>query len=1020
MKLRKKIVSLMMVLAMIAATIFSVNISNAVALTNEQKAQELVAKMTLEEKIGQKIMLSFRSGWTMKDGTKISSVQNINDEIYEIIGKYDIGSVILFAANFASDASINVELTDGLQKAAIDPNLGENNIPLIIATDQEGGIVYRLTGGTALPGNMAVGATNDPENAFKAGKVIGSELSAVGVNTNFAPDADVNNNPNNPVIGLRSFSSSPQLAAKFTTAYIEGVQSQNIATTAKHFPGHGNVATDSHTGLPSIDATKDELYQTELVPFQAAIDAGTDMIMTAHIQFPNVVEEKIYSSKQDEHMSPPATLSREILTDLLRNELNFDGVIVTDSMTMNGVANYFDVNERNLLAVKAGVDILDIPFNDISSWADMETKLIPLIDAFVDAYTKEDGYNGIKLSIEELDKSVERILTLKYNRNIMELVNDNTSLQDKKAKALEVVGSVENRETERLISAKGVTVVKNENDVLPLKLTSNSKVLFATTYSRNNNRFVLAWERAKQAGIIPEGADYKILQHYNWIGLNDKVNSAINSDGSKFQGTNRDLLDWCDVLVHASEISKASGIDGYIVGCPQLFTNYCKNLGKQTVVISLNHPYDVQAFPDADGILAVYGTTSLGLDITESFGGGTVGATAAFSPNLTAGTEVVLGTFGASGKLPVDIPKYVPGSKVYSTDEIVYKLGYGIEYEALAKDPDKTALVEAINKVETLNKNNYTEESWQSAKNELETLNDILKVAKNVNLTHKLAQAKVDENTQELKNQYDKVLELLAPISIDKTALKIALDLANVITDEDLANVVPVVVNEFKEARDKANEVYNDASASQDKVDAAFDRLASIMQKLEFFKGDKTALKAFIDKVSGLEAAKYTEATWTPFNEALTAATSVYNDENAMQEEVNNAYNELVTAFLKLRLIPDKSLLEDLINQAEGLESTNYTKATFDGLTKALNEAKAVFDNPNTTQKEVDNAKDVLAKAMADLQTVTVDNTIKAPVNNGDTTVSVKTGDESLVGMFAGITLLSVAGYALLRRKEND
>ncbi|WP_302133312.1 FIVAR domain-containing protein, partial [Thomasclavelia spiroformis] len=444
------------------------------------------------------------------------------------------------------------------------------------------------------------------------------------------------------------------------------------------------------------------------------------------------------------------------------------------------------------------------------------------------------------------------------------------------------------------------------------------------------------------------------------------------------------------------------------------------NLGKQTVVISLNHPYDVQAFPDADGILAVYGTTSLGLDITESFGGGTVGATAAFSPNLTAGTEVVLGTFGASGKLPVDIPKYVPGSKVYSTDEIVYKLGYGIEYEALAKDPDKTDLVEMINKIETLNKNNYTEESWQSAKNELETLNDILKVAKNVNLTHKLAQAKVDENTQELKKQYDKVLELLAPISIDKTALKIALDLANVITDEDLANVVPVVVEEFKVARDKANEVYNDASASQDKVDAVFDRLASIMQKLEFFKGDKTALKAFIDKVSGLEAAKYTEATWTPFNEALTAATSVYNDENAMQEEVNNAYNELVTAFLKLRLIPDKSLLEDLINQAEGLESLNYTKATFDGLTKALNEAKAVFDNPNATQKEVDNAKDVLAKAMADLQTVTVDNTIKAPVNNGDTTVSVKTGDESLIGMFAGITLLSVAGYALLRRKEND
>ena len=256
----------------------------------------------------------------------------------------------------------------------------------------------------------------------------------------------------------------------------------------------------------------------------------------------------------------------------------------------------------------------------------------------------------------------------------------------------------------------------------------------------------------------------------------------------------------------------------------------------------------------------------------------------------------------------------------------------------------------------------------------------------------------------------------LPPIYVeeaDKTTLKIALDLANAITDEDLANVVPVVVEEFKAALQQAKDVYDNVNATQAKVNQAFDRLAEAMHMLNFVKGDKTALKAFIDKVSGLEATRYTEATWTPFNEALTAATSVYEDENAMQEEVNNAYNELVTAFLNLRLIPDKSLLEDLINQANGLNSANYTKATFDGLTKALNEAKAVFDNPNATQEEVDNAKDVLAKAIANLQTV------KAPVNNGDTTVSVKTGDESLAGMFAGITLLSIAGYALLRRKED-
>ena len=261
----------------------------------------------------------------------------------------------------------------------------------------------------------------------------------------------------------------------------------------------------------------------------------------------------------------------------------------------------------------------------------------------------------------------------------------------------------------------------------------------------------------------------------------------------------------------------------------------------------------------------------------------------------------------------------------------------------------------------------------------------------------------------------------LPPIYVeeaDKTTLKIALDLANAITDEDLANVVPVVVEEFKAALQQAKDVYDNVNATQAKVNQAFDRLAEAMHMLNFVKGDKTALKAFIDKVSGLEAAKYTEATWTPFNDALKAATSVYEDVNAMQEEVNTVYNDLVTAFLNLRLIPNKNLLKDLINQAEGLESANYTKATFDGLTKALNEAKVVFDNPNATQKEVDNAKDVLEKAISGLQTVTVDNTVKTPVSNGDTTKSVETGDDvNMLGTLGLISSLGVIAY-LKKKKE--
>ena len=309
-----------------------------------------------------------------------------------------------------------------------------------------------------------------------------------------------------------------------------------------------------------------------------------------------------------------------------------------------------------------------------------------------------------------------------------------------------------------------------------------------------------------------------------------------------------------------------------------------------------------------------------------------------------------------------------------------------------------------------LNEADYTKASWDNFKAAMNKAKVILDKAD-------ATQKEVDNALTELETAVNNLVTA-KPVETDKIALKIALDLANAITDKDLANVVPVVVNEFKVARDKANEVYNDASASQDEVDAAFDQLASIMQKLEFFKGDKTALKAFIDKVSDLEAAKYTEATWTPFNDALTAATSVYNDENAMQEEVNNAYNELVTAFLNLRLIPDKSLLEDLINKAEGLDSANYTKASYAVVENALLTAKAVYGNSNATQEEVNSAKDVLEKAINSLEvnTPAVDNT----VNKGDTTVSVKTGDDALVGTLAGLALLSVAGAKVLRKKEND
>ncbi|WP_278850735.1 glycoside hydrolase family 3 C-terminal domain-containing protein [Thomasclavelia spiroformis] len=268
--------------------------------------------------------------------------------------------------------------------------------------------------------------------------------------------------------------------------------------------------------------------------------------------------------------------------------------------------------------------------------------------------------------------------------------------------------------------------------------------------------------------------------------------------------------------------------------------------------------------------------------------------------------------------------------------------------------------------------------------------------------------------------------------SVNKTALQIAVDVASNITDEELENVVPAVANELKAALEEAKAILEDATADQETVDASFDRLATAIQMLDFIKGDKAALRSFITKVENTVEEEYTPATWTAFASALETGNTVLANENAMQEEVDNAYTNLVKAYLNLRLVPNKDKLEDLINQTKALVAANYTADTWKNVSDALVLAENVMSNENATSEEVANAETVLTKAVEGLvvsntpvtpSTPAVDNTVdsavKTPVNNGDTTASVKTGDESLTGLFGGITLLSLAGAVLLKRKEN-
>ena len=326
---------------------------------------------------------------------------------------------------------------------------------------------------------------------------------------------------------------------------------------------------------------------------------------------------------------------------------------------------------------------------------------------------------------------------------------------------------------------------------------------------------------------------------------------------------------------------------------------------------------------------------------------------------------------------------------------------------------DKTALINELAEIAKLDPSDYSEESYANLQKAVADANAIVD-------KKDATQAEVDEALANLQAAR-KALEPVVT-DVDKIALKIAVDLANKITEHDLENVVPAVVEEFIAARAEADEVYNDAKASQEQINKAFDRLAKAMHMLDFIKGDKTALKAFIDKVEGLKDSKdqYTQASWDALEEVLAKAVDVYDNPNAMQEEVNNVYKELVTAFLNLRLIPDKTLLEELVNKAEGLNSANYTEATVQAVNKALANAKAILDNPNVTQEQIDNAKATLEKAINGLEAninAPVDNTVNTPVNNGDVTVSVETGDNSLTGIFATMALLSIAGYTILKRK---
>jgi beta-N-acetylhexosaminidase len=282
-------------------------------------------------------------------------------------------------------------ITSPEQLAALTAQLRAERDDVLVAIDEEGGDVTRLEvrTGSSFPGNHALGAVDDVELTREVAAELGRRLAACGVNFNWAPSADVNSNPGNPVIGVRSFGADPALVARHTAAYVTGLQSAGVAACAKHFPGHGDTAVDSHLDLPRIDADPEVLAERELVPFRAAIAAGTRAVMSAHILVPAL---------DPDH---PATLSRRILTDLLRGELGYDGLIVTDGMEMRAISATYGIERGSVLALAAGADAICVG----GGLADEET-VRRLRDALVAAVRSGD------LAEERLADAAQRIRTL--------------------------------------------------------------------------------------------------------------------------------------------------------------------------------------------------------------------------------------------------------------------------------------------------------------------------------------------------------------------------------------------------------------------------------------------------------------------------------------------------------------------------------------------------------------------------------------------------------------------------------
>ncbi|MCX4739026.1 glycoside hydrolase family 3 protein [Streptomyces antibioticus] len=555
------------------------------ARADDRRTRALLTAMTLEEKVGQVFVARvYGHSATAPDRADVDA--NLAEmgvrTAAELVARYRVGGIIYFTwAHNTRDPRQIAGLSDGIQRASLGLPRG---LPVLISTDQEHGIVCRVGApATLFPGAMALGAGGSRADARQLGRIAGRELRAMGIRQNYSPVADVNVNPANPVIGVRSFGADPAAAARLAAAEVRGYQASGVAATAKHFPGHGDTAVDSHTGFPVITHTRAEWERLDAVPFREAIAAGVDSIMTGHLLFPSL-----------DPSGDPATLSRPIVTGVLREQLGYDGVVVTDALGMAGVRTKYGDDRVPVLALKAGVDQLLDPPDLAVAW-----------NAVLDAV------QGGELAEERLDSAVLRILRLKERLGLLDEPYTDPAAVSR------VVGRRTHRAAADRIAEATTTLLVDEGPAgptLPLAPRTHPRLL------------VVGADPASPSGTT--GPPTTVLA------------DAFTELGFTATALSTGTAPTAEAVERA--VRAASGADAVVVATynvtadsPQrTLVQQLVATGRPVVAVAVRNPYDVAQLPGVHAFLAAYSWTDV---------------------ELRAAARVIAGTAAPRGRLPVPV-----------------------------------------------------------------------------------------------------------------------------------------------------------------------------------------------------------------------------------------------------------------------------------------------------------------------------------------------------------------------------